>query len=105
MDPGKYRVQIYCEIAHPFIGIVEIKTYYFHFRHVFGLVNKQQRLVAGSLCCSIRKTTKHYIRQRCLLVAVLIRKSNRNLELECQDGVQRSIWTSEVYLSFSDLNS
>lgn len=74
---------MYCEIAHPFIGIVEIKTYYFHFLRVFGLVNKPQRLV-GSLCHSLRKTAKHYIRQRCLLIAVLIGKLNRN---------QRSIQT------------
>lgn len=72
---------MYCEIARPFIGIVEIKTYYFHFLRVFGLVNKPQRLV-GSLCYSLRKTAKHYVRQRCLLIAVLIGKLSRNLELK-----------------------
>lgn len=54
----------------------------FHFLRGFGLVNKPQRVVAGFLCCGRRKTTKHYIRWRCLLVAVLIRKLNRNSEVK-----------------------
>lgn len=84
---------------HRTVEIVAMESYCFHFLWLFWLVNKPQKVVAGCLCHSIRKTTKRYIRWRCLLVAGLTRKLNRGQEY--WGRVQKSIWPPQVHLSFS----
>lgn len=57
-------------------------------------------MAVESWCCSIRKTTKHYIRRRCLLAASLIRELTRNPDVRNVGIEHLDTWSMSELLWF-----